>query len=231
MTTRPQVVAFDVIETLFSLAPVKAQFEAAGLPALSQDLWLATGLRDAFALAASKSYAPFQEVLAAALDEVGISAGLLPSDAQKENILKAITAMPPHADVEPALARLARGGFRVMALSNGSTATTTRLLESAGLEAAFERVLSTDGVGRSKPHPEVYLHAAQSAQVPPDRLMLVAAHPWDVHGAKAAGLIGGYVDRGKPYPSFMQPPDYAEKSLDRLIELVLATHPGEEAAD
>lgn len=223
MTARPQVVAFDVIETLFSLDSVRAEFKAAGLPAPASALWLTTGLRDAFALAASESYAPFLEVLSAALDEVGMIMGQPLAEDQKKRILQAIPAMQLHPDVEPALARLARGGVRVIALSNGSTATTTRLLESAGLEATFERVLSTDGVGRSKPHPEVYLHAAQSAAVEPGHMMLIAAHPWDVHGAKAAGLIGGYVDRGKPYPGFMQPPDFADRSLDRLIERVLAS--------
>ncbi len=36
MIARPQVVAFDVIETVFSLDAVKARFEAAGL---SSPLW------------------------------------------------------------------------------------------------------------------------------------------------------------------------------------------------
>lgn len=223
MTARPQVVAFDVIETLFSLENVSDKFKSAGLPTPASALWLTMGLRDAFALAASESYTPFRDVLAAALDEVSITMGRSLTEDQKKEVLDALTKLRPYPDVEPALARLTRGGVRIMALSNGSMAITTRLLGSAGLHASFERVLSTDTVGRSKPHPEVYLHAAQSAGVPPDRLMLIAAHPWDVHGAKAAGLIGGYVDRGKPYPRFMQSPDYADQSLDRLIERVLSS--------
>jgi len=31
------------------------------------------------------------------------------------------------------------------------------------------------------------------------------------------------VKRGKPYPKFMQTPDFAEHSLDRLVELVLVS--------
>ena len=41
MITRPQVVAFDVIETLFSLDAVEARFEDAGLSSPAMDLWLA----------------------------------------------------------------------------------------------------------------------------------------------------------------------------------------------
>ena len=75
MIALPQVVAFDVIETLFSLDAVNARFENAGLSPPALDLWLATGQRDAFALAASEAYAPFRDVLAAALDEVSASVG------------------------------------------------------------------------------------------------------------------------------------------------------------
>ncbi len=41
MIARPQVVAFDVIETLFSLDAVNARFEDAGLSSPALDLWLA----------------------------------------------------------------------------------------------------------------------------------------------------------------------------------------------
>lgn len=221
MTSRPKVVAFDVIETLFSLDAVKDRFEAVGLSSPALDLWFAAGLRDAFALAASEAYAPFRDVLASALDELSVSVGQPISEEQKEEILEAIRSMTPHADVEPALGLLGRAGIRVIALSNGSTAIATRLIESAGFEATFERVLSTDGVGHSKPHPDVYRHAADSVGIQPGEMMLIAAHPWDVHGAKAAGLLAGYVNRGRPYPRFMHTPDFSEQSLDRLVELVL----------
>lgn len=220
---RPQVVAFDVIETLFSLNAVKRQLEALGLLPPAADLWFATSLRDAFALATSGAYAPFRDVLAAALDEVSVLVGQPLADRQKEDILKAIPALTPHADVLPALELLGRAGVRVIALSNGSTSIAGSLIENAGLEATFERVLSTDGVGRSKPHPDVYRHAADSVGVKPGEMMLIAAHPWDVHGAKSAGLLAGYVDRGRPYPGFMEVPDFADHSLDRSVELVLAS--------
>ncbi len=49
-------------------------------------------------------------MLAAALDEVSASVGHPLTDAQKESILEAITAMT-HADVEPALRLLGRAGI------------------------------------------------------------------------------------------------------------------------
>ncbi len=74
-------------------------------------------------------------------------------------------------------------------------------------------MLSVDDVQRSKPRREVYLHAARSAGVEPSALAMVATHPWDLHGAKAAGLITAFVARGQPYPSVMHPPDVRGETL------------------
>lgn len=47
--------------------------------------------------------------------------------------------------------------------------------------------------------------------------MLIAAHPWDVHGAKRAGVLAGWVDRhGQPYPEVFAPPDVSAADLPAL---------------
>ena len=52
---------------------------------------------------------------------------------------------------------------------------------------------SVDEIGLSKPRREVYTHVAQSLDLPASAICLVAAHPWDVHGARSAGLHGAFV--------------------------------------
>lgn len=52
MQVRPRVVAFDSIETTFSLASLRPRLEARALPGAVLDLWFARTLRNAFALAA-----------------------------------------------------------------------------------------------------------------------------------------------------------------------------------
>ena len=61
--------------------------------------------------------------------------------------------------------------------------------------------------------------------------MLVAVHPWDVHGAKAAGLRAAWIDRtGAPYPETMYAADVVARSLPdlaaRLEALPAGTSPG-----
>ena len=215
MTARPQLIAFDVIETLFSLEPLRRHFTEAGLPQRAFETWFATALRDMFALAASQSYAPMKKLLEASLDELCAKQGC---NLDKGALIKAMGQLPPHPDVAPGIRALKDAGYRMIAVSNGAKSATKQLLEGAGLVSAFEKLISTDDVGRAKPDARVYLHAAREAEVEPQDLMLIASHPWDIHGARSAGLKAAYLDRGKPFPDFMKAPDLTAESLTDLAE-------------
>jgi 2-haloacid dehalogenase len=56
MARRPQVIAFDVLETLFGLEPLRNRLRAAGLPPDCLELWFAQTLRSGFALAATDTF-------------------------------------------------------------------------------------------------------------------------------------------------------------------------------
>ncbi len=52
------------------------------------------------------------------------------------------------------------------------------------------------------------------------QVMMIAAHPWDIHGALAAGLRATYVDRPKiEYPPYYIKPDFIIPSLKELADL------------
>ena len=50
-------------------------------------------------------------------------------------------------------------------------------------------------VGQFKPHPAVYRFAAQQLNLPPGQIMMVAAHSFDILGARASGYRGAYINR------------------------------------
>ena len=75
MAARPRIVAFDVIETTFSLESLRPRLSAQGIPGASLETWFARILRDAFALAATDTYAGFRDIAAATLAEVAASTG------------------------------------------------------------------------------------------------------------------------------------------------------------
>jgi 2-haloacid dehalogenase len=55
--------------------------------------------------------------------------------------------------------------------------------------------------------------------------MLAAVHPWDINGAKAAGLQAAFVARsGEAYPPFFQQPDLTVASLTDLAKQLSVSH-------
>lgn len=210
---RPAVVAFDIIETVFSLESLRGRLGAEGAAGDVLELWFARALRDAFAMAATGRFAPFREVLKAALADTLEERGTPLPEAPLARILDGFAALDPHEDAGAAFRHLHGDGIRILALSNGAASTTDKLLERAGLKPLVERTISVEEVGLGKPRVEVYRHAAKAAGVPPGQLALVAAHPWDVHGARCAGLIGAFVARGRTFPPFLAAPDIAAPSL------------------
>jgi 2-haloacid dehalogenase len=217
-STRPRGISFDVIETLFSLEPVGIALSAVGLDQFGLDRFFTRVLRDGFVLAATGTYRPFRDVADAALSSLAPS--LTP--AERDQVLQAFGRLDAHPDARPALEHASRAGVPVAALTNGSAAVTTALLDRAGLRALVTRVISIDEVHQWKPAPAVYRHAAEAMGVEPARLAHVAVHAWDLHGAHHAGLITGWASRLEgTLPATFTPPDVTEADLVGVVDRLL----------
>lgn len=100
--------------------------------------------------------------------------------------------LPPWDDSLAGLERLSRH-FPVLGLSNAAHTALLRLNAHAGLR--WHQALSAEAVRTYKPAPEVYRLALDTAGCAPDRVLMVAAHAWDLRGARAAGMRTAYVHR------------------------------------
>ncbi|MBW3559847.1 MAG: haloacid dehalogenase type II [Proteobacteria bacterium] len=220
---RPRVVAFDVIGTLFPIAPLQPAVERLGLPAAAVRGWFAAGLRDSFALAATGGFKPLLAVLEQALEAVLAEHGVEDASAQdKAALLTGLEHLPPRPDSAAAFGALAGAGIGVMVLTNGSDPSTRKLLGGAGLEGLVDHVVSVEAVELSKPRREAYAHAAQVAGVGLDAMALVAAHSWDIQGANAAGMTTAYLNVERPFSKVMRKPDLEGGSLSELAEALAA---------
>ena len=220
MTHRPAVVAFDVIGTLMSLEPLRERLTAAGQPAHLLEAWYTRTLRDGMALSLTGDYATFTDVAESSLR--GLT-GYSISDEQVAQIMAALADLPAFPDAVPAVASLTDAGIRVACLTNGSSYLASSFVNRSGLGALVDRVISVGEVYRWKPAMLVYLYAAEILDVPPERLALGAAHDWDCHGAKRAGLSTGWVSRtsggfGAPFA----PPDVVGETLTEVAAKLLA---------
>lgn len=217
MTTRPDALVLDVNETLTDMRPLADRFADAGAPRELAPLWFASTLRDAFALAASGGARPFRDVGAATLRSL-LHGRPVETDAAVEAVLDGMTQLKLHPDVEPGLRRLHEGGIRLVPLTNGGAAGAERLL--APVRDLLEAVLSVDDAGVWKPAPKSYAYASTVTGLPAGRMMMVAVHPWDLHGAQAAGLRAAWVDRqaGSPWPGCFTAPELTVGSFVELAE-------------
>ena len=214
MPLRPVAVAFDVVETLMPLEPLRGRFTSIGLPAHLLELWFTRTLRDGIALAATGDYASFREVAAQALR---IASGCQAGDEQIGQVLDGFGILPAHPDVLPAARMLADGGVRLACLTNGSAEMTRAFARRSGLEPFLERVISVHEAGSWKPPAMVYRHAASVLGVEPGQLALVAAHAWDCRGAHRAGLVTGWVSRlEREYSPVFVPPDVTGRDLPEV---------------
>ncbi|MFI8487602.1 haloacid dehalogenase type II [Streptomyces rubrogriseus] len=100
--------------------------------------------------------------------------------------------LPPWSDSAAGLDRLTRR-LVVLGLSNAGHTALPRIAAYAGLR--WHGALSGETVRAYKPAPEVYRLAVDTAACPPDRVLMVAAHAWDLRGARAAGMQTAYVHR------------------------------------
>ncbi len=219
---RPKVVAFDAIGTMFPLDPMRPSLMALGLPSAGLEGWYATAVRDAIALTASGDFRPFATVMEGALDQVLGEQDLAPPRAARRALLAQFKHLSARPDAKEALSLVVGARMRPILLTNGSKAGTLSLLQQAGLDRLVERVVSVEEIKVFKPRPEVYAHAAQQCRVRLSRMALVAVHPWDINGAKAAGCIGAYVSADRPFASTMRAPDLQAPSLAAAVRALAA---------
>ena len=189
-----------------------------GAPGHLAATWFAQVLRDGFALTATGDSAPFATIAAALLDVALDGVALTRPDAEaKKHLLDGFAEIGLHPDVAPGLAALSSAGHRLVTLTNGATAPAAALLAAAGVDGLVERQLSVEDAPAWKPGAGSYRWAAERCGVEPAGMMLVAVHPWDMHGADRAGLRTAWVNRaGRAYPSYFVPPELEVSSVTAL---------------
>ncbi|MGQ0654095.1 MAG: phosphoglycolate phosphatase [Betaproteobacteria bacterium] len=77
--------------------------------------------------------------------------------------------------------------FRLACVTNKAAAFTLPLLERTGLAAYFDAVVTSDQVGKRKPHPAPYLHACTRLGVAPAEAVAIGDSANDAEAGRAAG--------------------------------------------
>ncbi len=196
------VIAFDVFGTLVDWrSSIAAELERVGGRAGLTADWpaVADAWRSRYAptlhsvLAGQRDYQPLDELHAIMLDEIAGGFGLdRLGPADRAELVRAWHRLAPWPDAGPGLLAL-REGHILTSLSNGGIGLLTRLAKAADLR--FDCILSAELARSYKPDPRVYLLPCEYFGVEPEQVLMVAAHPGDLDGAKLAGLRTAFVPR------------------------------------
>jgi 2-haloacid dehalogenase len=206
---------------VFDLNGTLTNPEALGAPWAAPELGvavLAGAVQSAMAETLFGAYHEFSEHITSALRVEVRRLGL--DEAHTERALALARRLPPFDDVPPALERLGASGARLAVLTNSGAAAGRATLEAAGLDGYFEAILGVDAIRSFKPHPHVYSYALHAlGDLEAGTVLMVAAHPWDLAGAKHVGLRTALVRRPREaVPEVFPPADLAADDLGDLAE-------------
>jgi 2-haloacid dehalogenase len=214
-------VFFDVNETLTDLSFLEAEFATLGLNKSDLDIWFARVLRDAFALTVTESSAAFFEIGTELLAQMVRTAGGKDDSASISQVVKTMAQLPPHPDVKAGISQCYEAELSMFTLSNGSTAAAEFIFDHLGIRHMISDCLSVAGQALWKPNKDAYEFGLSRAKVAAEQAVLVAVHPWDIHGARQAGMHAVWVNRsGGGYPSYFSWPSAEITSLMSLAETI-----------
>jgi 2-haloacid dehalogenase len=218
-----RALVFDVFGTLVDWrSAISRAFADSGLPVDSDELaddWRARYvpiLREVNEQA--RPWGDFDELHHATLEALLADRGLELDREARSRLVAAWHALDPWPDVRSGLEEL-RADHIVATLSNGHVALLVDLARHGDLR--FDCVLSAELARAYKPAAVVYQTAPRLLRMEPDEVMLVACHPWDLAGARKAGLRSALVNRPAEYgpgSPAREDPD-ADEVVDDLHEL------------
>lgn len=155
-----------------------------------------------FALAAAGSQEKFAALgagtLHAVLAGIGLNHG---TEAAVEHVMAGFMTLSVHPDVVDGVRELRAARYRLVTLTNGSTAVAEGPVRP-GRDRRRVRHAAIGGRRRSlEACRDAYQYAARRCGVSVKEMLSVAVHPWDIDGAARAGLTTAWINRaGTRYP-------------------------------
>jgi beta-phosphoglucomutase family hydrolase len=135
---------------------------------------------------------------------------------EKEELYRALAreSIAPLDGVTELVHGLVAAGARLAVGSSGPYANVSLILEILGLRDCFHALSTGDDVSHGKPHPEVFLKAAERLQLSPNRCVVIEDAPQGIEAARAAGMAVIAVTSSRP--ADLLPADIVVDSLARL---------------
>jgi 2-haloacid dehalogenase len=158
--------------------------------------WRDKQLEYSFRRGLMQNYADFSICTSDALNFTCQRFKVVISEERRSELLRLYRHLPRFEDVTPALSSL-QTAFRLFAFSNGKRSEIEAVLSNANIRDFFEGLVTADDVRTFKPNPAVYSYARRATGAWSSPFWLVSSNPWDVIGARSAGLSSAWVQRSE----------------------------------
>ncbi len=213
-----KLVIFDVNQTMFSLKEIENSFKIYGLSRRFVDQWFLSVLKEGFSYTLSGKFIDFKTIGQNELQKIFLQKNIICKRTSINRILNSFSHLKIHNDVKKSLKLLKKNNLKIITLTNGSKSNTQILLQNNKVENFIDRCFSIDQFKKWKPHKNVYLSTCELMNIDPKNTLMIAAHGWDINGAKLAGLKTAYITRyEKKLSDFYLKPDYVGKDSFEIV--------------
>lgn len=117
---------------------------------------------------------------------------------------------------------LRRRGITCGVISNGAENSRRRTLDALPFGNAIRALVSSEGLGISKPDPAIFVAGSAQLGCAPERCWFIGDHPVnDYQGASAAGMQPIWLSGFHSWPENTAPATFAIDRLETLLSIVL----------
>ena len=213
------LVIFDVNQTMFSLNALKKKFKEFGLKQSLVNNWFLSVLKEGFSSSLSQQFVDFKTIGKNELIKIFLQNNTLYNHKIINSILGEFSNLKVHPDIKTSLKYLKKNKIKIVTLTNGSVLNTKLLLKKNNINNFIDECFSINSFKIWKPAREVYLKTCEKMKIKPGRALMIAAHGWDINGAKLAGLKTAYITRyEKKLSDFYYRPDYVGSDSREIIK-------------
>ena len=216
-----KLIIFDVNETMFSLNRISNIFDKFGLPNYSTSIWFSNVLKEGFASINYSNFNSFKKISVNELQRLFLKFKFRYTKEHIDKVINEFSQLDVHEDVKESVKLLYKHNIKVVTLTNGSKENTLKLLKKNKLSKYIKRSFSIDEIKLWKPNKKTYLYVCKEMRILPSNALMIAAHSWDVTGAKNAGLKTAYITRYEKKLSTIHPkPDIIKKDCLSIIKQI-----------
>ena len=169
----------------------------------------------------SKHYLPFWELTVRSLRYVCKRMNLNLSPDYEKRLMDQYAKLTGFEDSLHVLKAIKSKGIATAILSNGSRKMLATVVESNGLTAYLDQVVTVEDVRLFKTAPQSYELLLKAFPVKKEEVLFVSSNAWDALAAKWFGFNVFWVNRlGHPFEEIGERPNYEGISLSKVLDVI-----------